>query len=170
MCLFGVPVQAAQESAEEAPTRWQMIQEVEHKKQQLFIEYQEEKQRLREEYQATLQKLTTDQPEDYNRQKIKLEKSYKSKTTKLLNQFRQYNLALKKRESALKGRRYVPHRELSTLYRIKKGAKLDPVIGTRPPTAVNNKGYVTDTRPASTSYTDRTKTGIGYLRGKPVRR
>ncbi|MBZ0165644.1 MAG: hypothetical protein K8I00_02475 [Candidatus Omnitrophica bacterium] len=170
LLLFSLPAAAVQESGEEDPSRWQLLQDVEYRKEQLFHQYQEAKQRLYQEHQTALNDLAKDPSKNVMRQKVRLEKRYKQRTAKLLKKFRHENLALKKRESALKGRRYVPHRELSTQYRLKKGADLESVIGTRPNNPKSSRNYVTGSQQSTTTYTDRTKGGIDTMTNKGSRR
>ncbi len=161
---FGVTAWAQSEPPkEETPTRWQMLSDVEQRKKELFAEYQEEKERLETEYIEAVQKLEKDRPEDYMRQKIRLEKKYKYQKGRLLDDFRRYNLALEKREAALKGRRYVPHRELGTLYRLRRGEDKEPVIGTQPQSPPLRRNFLTATEDQGKSYTRRTKRRIGNL-------
>lgn len=166
LLLFSGTAAAVQDSGEEDPSRWQLLQDVEYRKEKLFDEYQQEKQRLYAEYQAALSDVTDHPPKNVMRQKVKLEKIYKQRKASLLAKFRRENFALEKRESALKGRRHVPHRELSTQYRLKKGADLEPVIGTRPITPQPPRNYVSGIQKSTTSYTDRTKSGIDNLSNK----
>ncbi|MCA9393766.1 MAG: hypothetical protein KC900_06145 [Candidatus Omnitrophica bacterium] len=150
--------------SEPQPTRWQMIHEVEQRKDELFAEYQGEKERLKEEYHAAVELLEREQPEDFMRQKVRLEKQYKEDKSQLLDDFRRYNVALKRRESALKGRQYVPYRELGTLYRLRRGSEKESIIGTRPDDSVKRRNYIPAAPDTQRSYTDKTKMGIGSIR------
>lgn len=141
-----------------------MLSDVETRKQELFAEYQEEKQRLKDDYEQAVALLAEEQPEDYMRQKIQLEKEYKAEKQSLLADFRRINIALKKREAALKGRRYVPHREMSTLYRLRRGADKESIIGTRPQEKPVRRNVISGSRDNDTSYTDRTKLGIATMK------
>lgn len=164
MLFCGYSFADATAGKEKQPDRWQMLSDVERRKGELFAEYQSEKQRLQHEYDDALQLLEKDQPEDIMRQKIRLQKSYKSQKSRLLNDFRKYNLALEKREAALKGRRYVPHRELDTMYRLRRGSAKESILGTSAQAKPKRKNYLKSNSSGTSSYTSRTKLGISNMK------
>ncbi len=170
--LITVPV-PAQETEVDTPTRDQLIAETESQKEALFRQYQEDTDTLAREYDAAVSKLAAQQPEDYARQKMLLEKKFKQDKKDLLRKFRSENLALEKRGSQLRGHGMSRYEVRSDARRrLDRSRHMNSVIGTREKEIKRGpRGYIKDSQrshhePDSRSYTDRTAEKIELMRGR----
>lgn len=120
---------AAQEDTAEQPSRDQLLGEILRDKEALFQKYQQDKDALAEGYDAAVTKLADEQPADYNRQKMELEKAFKAEK-ELLQDYRRENLELEKNESRLRGRDTYTA-ESDVRQRLQSSSHLNAVIGTR---------------------------------------
>lgn len=163
----------AEDAIDNLPSKDQLIAETERKKEELFNTYQENKDRLAREYDATLKTLYQESPDDYNRQKIKIEKKFNQDKKNLLRKYRSENLALEKRESKLRGHGMSRYDVKSNARRRLQGARhMNSVIGTRDKEIKRGpRGYIKNSQRThgeknSKSYNYRTNDKIQTMRSR----
>ncbi|MCA9402878.1 MAG: hypothetical protein KC897_03775 [Candidatus Omnitrophica bacterium] len=142
----------AQEDTAEQPSRDQLLGEILRDKEALFLKYQQEKDALAEGYDAAVTKLSDEQPADYNRQKMELEKEFKAEKKELLQDYRRENLELEKKESRLRGRDTYTA-ESDVRQRLQSSSHLNAVIGTRSETRRGERDYLKRGQRSSSSLT-----------------
>lgn len=151
MLIFTAPA-AAQEAAGEGPSREQLISETAHEKEALFLKYQKDKDEMAQKFDDAVRKLSEEQPADYSRQKMLLEKDFKEEKQRLLRDFRRENLELERRESRLRGHDTYTA-ESATRRRLDDSRHLNAVIGTRSEPRRGKRDYLKRSQRSSDSIT-----------------
>lgn len=142
--LFSAAFVHAQGTDMQALTAEPVMIGIEARKEALFLQYQDDTARLAAQYDDAVRALSPENPSDFNRQKMLLEKEFKQQKRDLLRQFRADKKALKQHEP--REEVAVPESAPETpgiRERLEAARKLDPVIGTRrPPPKKASGGYV----------------------------